>query len=186
MIRGFAHSNSFLTLVSPWALQVSGKALVQRFLDALTLRIPITMNLKHIFSAVDTYALGQSLWTEKLLSRLNSRYTLQHLSQLPVLPWGNLTRAGCCCPPACSPRDTSHQNYHLDYHLVYADASPPHLSCLKRSRKPSVSNTARGGTQGDEHQVVSTSTEEATSAAQTSLFPFPEPTHAFLRKRGII
>lgn len=66
VIKGFAHSNSFLTLVSPWALQVSGKALVQRFLDALTLRIPITMTLKHIFSAVDTYALGQSLWTEKL------------------------------------------------------------------------------------------------------------------------
>lgn len=38
----------------------------KRFLDALTLCVPSVMDVKHMFSAADTYALGQSLRTERL------------------------------------------------------------------------------------------------------------------------
>lgn len=68
------------SLCPPHALQVSREALVQRFWYAQTLCVPATLNVKRIFPAVDTCALGQYLQAKRLQCRSISTHAVQGLA----------------------------------------------------------------------------------------------------------
>lgn len=77
--KGFAASNSFLTLLSPCS-EGSGETLARRF------HVPTTRTLTPILSAAHIYASGQSLWTERLYADQSAD------SCCRASAWGNHSR----------------------------------------------------------------------------------------------
>lgn len=154
--KGFAASNSFLTLLSPCS-EGSGETLARRF------HVPTTRTLTPILSAADIYASGQSLRTERLYADQSAD------SHCRASPWGNHSRVQLS--------SSLRPQRHFPSKLSRGSASskrghfPRSRQLHQRSLKLTLSNSTPEGTQGNKHQAVSTSTDKSSVCGTDTPFP---------------
>lgn len=165
VITGFADSNLFLTLVSLW-----------NFLGALTLCIES-----------EAYILGSRPLSFRKVFR--DRLCLPPTADIHY----SVSPSYCFCHGGTRPEQSAgsfslwpkrHMPPRVQHVLVPTIFRCLPIQCqLPQNHKTTVSNTVKGGTQGDEHQVMST--EGAAYVAQTFLFLPSEPKQPFSRRRWL-
>lgn len=121
-VKGFADSNSFLTVPAPCSAGQQGNT------GAEVLVCPDSVCSCH--SECEAYI--PSSWHLCFRTVFTDQKAAMQINQhTPSAgPRHGETRVGCSSPPACGPRDTSHQNYNVDQCPANKDISPCRVSYI--------------------------------------------------------